>query len=109
MLHAITAPDALRKNRDRTILWDDRRGTVRGTHSVVRELDAMFERTKREVPLVVRSYHGNLILNDPRHSAPDFIALAGWTVHVEFEWPDSLRDVTPTAWHTFERKAGYEY
>ena len=109
MLHAITAPDALRKNRDRTILWDDRRGTVRGTHSVVRELDAMFERTKREVPLVVRPYHGNLILNDPRHSAPDFIALAGWTVHVEFEWPDSLRDVTPTAWHTFERKAGYEY
>ena len=77
MLHRIVAPDPRRKSRDRTILWDDLRGEVRGTHSAVRELDAMFERTKREVPLVIRSYHGNLILNDPRRSAPDFVALAG--------------------------------
>lgn len=98
MIHRIRAPDIWNSRRPRTVLWDDRRGTVRGDHGDAQDIDAVFERSKREVPLVIEDVSGRLALNDPRHSAPDFMALALLYLPGPVEFPDSLRGETPTAW-----------
>ena len=108
MLHRIRAPDWSVRQRSRTVVWDDQESTVTGTHVEVDRIGAALERSDREQPLVVREVFGRLVLTDPHHSAPDFLALLGWHLQVELDLPDSLRAVTPTPWDMVEMKPDYD-
>ena len=80
------------------LVWDDRTGRVTGSHPDIEKLRELLEGPK---PLEIGHYSGTLVLEAPDTDAADFkalVALMLYSPHADFEYPASLRDVTPTEW-----------
>ena len=101
MVHEFHIPDVLRGCEVRRITWDDETGAVEGDHSYVQLLRDRIA----EAPVTMHEIGGSLSLDDPGHSAPDFLALVffecyspGLKNHIPASLADvqmTLRDVPP--------------
>ena len=69
-----------------------------GSHPDIEKLRVLLEGPK---PLEIGHYSGTLVLEAPDTDAADFkalVALMLYSPHADFDYPASLRDVTPTEW-----------
>ena len=79
-VHAITLPDMLRGDEPRTVLWDDKAGTVSGTHSSLPDIRQALDAPK---PVTVGVAGRVWSLCNPAHEPAEFLVLlyiAHWEI-----------------------------
>ena len=100
--HTIMFPDWMVGDDLRSIVWDDKAGTVEGDHS---QIDSLRKTLAKPTPYVIHDIAASWTLEDPAHDPADFLAV----LSLDIDWrvrKDPLRSTLPPIFDGVEGTLG---